>query len=81
MSKQRNKSPQQKKSPSTSQLDHSIAAVTQYSGPIPPPHTLASYEEIQPGFADRIIKMAETETAHRHEMEEKALKGDIESRK
>lgn len=30
-----------------------------YSGPIPPPEALARYEEIQPGAADRIIKMAE----------------------
>ena len=30
-----------------------------YSGPIPPPEALARYEEIQPGAADRILKMAE----------------------
>lgn len=32
---------------------------SQYSGPIPPPESLQYYEEILPGAADRILKMAE----------------------
>jgi|LGVF01.1.fsa_nt_gb uncharacterized membrane protein len=79
MSKRKSK---QQKHPTPSRPDRSITTLThaEYSGPIPPPNILAGYEEIHPGFADRIIKMAETETAHRHEMEERALEAEIESR-
>ena len=30
-----------------------------FSGPIPPPNILAGYNAIEPGLADRIMKMAE----------------------
>ncbi len=33
----------------------------QFSGPIPPPDLLRTYEEILPGTADRILAMAERE--------------------
>ena len=32
-----------------------------YSGPVPQPEDLAKYEQIQPGFADRLMTMAEIE--------------------
>jgi len=48
-----------------------------FSGPIPPPQVLADYDKISPGFADRIISMAESEAKHRHTLEEKALKSQI----
>jgi len=38
----------------------------QHIGPIPDPLTLEKYEEIQPGFAERIVAMAEKEQANRH---------------
>ena len=41
----------------------SIAAERSFSGPIPPPWLLREYEEILPGSADRIMKLAELETA------------------
>lgn len=44
-----------------------------YSGPIPPPEALARYEEIQPGAADRIIKMAEKQQEHRMSLRQKPL--------
>ena len=44
-----------------------------YSGPIPPPEALARYEEIQPGAADRILKMAEKQQEHRMALETKAI--------
>lgn len=37
-----------------------------YQGPIPPPEVLEKYEKISPGFADRIVKMAEIEQEHRN---------------
>lgn len=42
-----------------------------YSGPIPPPRMLTEYENIQKGFAERIISMAERQSAHRQNEESK----------
>jgi len=38
----------------------------QHIGPIPDPNTLNHYNQIQPGFAERIVVMAEKEQSHRH---------------
>ena len=38
-------------------------------GPLPSPDVLAYYERTMPGLADRIVKMAETETEHRRKVE------------
>lgn len=48
-----------------------------YSGPIPDPDSLAKYEQIQPGFAERIIKMAEEEALHRRANENKVIKSSM----
>jgi len=40
-----------------------------YSGPIPHPNDLARYEEILPGAAERIMKMAELQAEHRRALE------------
>ena len=50
----------------------------QFQGPIPPPQILAGYEKLLPGSADRILCMAEKETAHRQIMETKAIDAEIE---
>ena len=45
-------------------------ALTQaFSGPIPPPAVLAEYDSRFPGFAERIMSMAEREAETRHELE------------
>jgi hypothetical protein len=44
-----------------------------FRGPIPPPSVLAGYNEVEPGFAERIVAMAEKEQSHRHDQENKAL--------
>jgi len=44
-----------------------------HSGPIPHPIILRQYEELLPGAADRIIKMAEKQAEHRQELEKKNL--------
>lgn len=51
----------------------SVSAVKteSFSGPIPPPDTLAKYEEKFPGFGERILAMAEREAAHRHELDKR----------
>lgn len=43
--------------------------ISRYSGPLPPPEALAKYEQIFPGSADRIIRMAEQQATHRQGME------------
>lgn len=40
-----------------------------FSGPIPPPSLMRGYEEVVPGSAERILKMAEEQSAHRRKME------------
>lgn len=41
----------------------------QFEGPLPPPDILSRYDDIQPGFAERIVIMAEKEQGHRHSLE------------
>lgn len=48
-----------------------------YSGPLPHPDALARYDEIVPGAAERIIRMAEKEMEHRHENETRLSKNVI----
>ena len=50
-----------------------------YYGPIPSASGLARYEKVQPGAADRLIKMAENQAKHRQDIESKALSADIKS--
>jgi uncharacterized membrane protein len=51
-----------------------------FAGPLPHPDVLAKYNDIQPGFADRIIKMAEAEGEHRRNQEKRSLDSDIKAR-
>lgn len=48
-----------------------------FQGPIPPPTILEHYDQIQPGFAERILVMAERQGAHRMQLENIALQGQI----
>lgn len=48
-----------------------------FSGPIPDPESLAKYEQISPGFADRILNMAEEEAKHRRKKEDKLVKNTV----
>ena len=41
----------------------------EFSGPIPPPAVLERYNQIVPGAAERILAMAEKQSAHRMELE------------
>lgn len=40
-----------------------------YHGPYPDPDSLNKYEQIYPGFTERVLNMAEEEQKHRHLME------------
>jgi uncharacterized membrane protein len=50
-----------------------VTAITRveasYTGPIPPPGMLVKYNEAFPGAAERIVAMAERQSAHRENME------------
>lgn len=59
----------------------SVYRQERFSGPIAHPKHLREYEEILPGSADRIIKMAEGVVAHSARMQEKALDADIQDQK
>lgn len=52
------------------------AIQSEFSGPIPPPNIIKGYEEILPGAADRIIRMAETQALHRQAMEKKMVESE-----
>lgn len=58
--------------PKAVQVSQSVS----YQGPIPHPRILADYENVLPGAADRIIKMAEREQEHRHEFDAKCQASD-----
>jgi len=40
-----------------------------HQGPLPPARTLAGYEKVLPGAAERVFVMAEEEQTHRHAMQ------------
>lgn len=48
-----------------------------FSGPLPPSAELARYEETLPGAADRILKMAESQSLHRQDLEGRVIGSDI----
>ena len=51
-----------------------IIATKHYSGPIPDPESLAKYNQVIPGAAERILNMAENEAKNRHKREEMMTK-------
>jgi len=51
----------------------------EYEGPIPRASELKAYEEILPGAADRILRMAEQQSSHRQSIEKSAIKSNIEN--
>lgn len=46
-----------------------VTQQVQWTGPLPPPDALDKFNQIIPNGADRILKMAESEQAHRIEYE------------
>lgn len=61
--------PQPGSSPKTLTSRQLIAAAFHFSGPLPPPEILNGYEQVLPGSADRIIRMAEGQASHRQAIE------------
>ncbi len=56
-------------------LEHHSAEF--FSGPLPHPEILEKFNEIVPGSAERILKMAEDQSHHRRELERKVITSDI----
>ncbi len=52
-----------------------------FSGPLPHPEVLKKFDEVVPGSAERIIKMAEGQFAHRVELEKRVINSDIQQSK
>ena len=52
-----------------------------HQGPIPNSEEMMRYEQIEKGFADRIMKMAEENGAHRRALEKASTLSDIENTK
>ena len=48
-----------------------------FSGPLPPPHLLAEYNEIIPNGAERILAMAERQRSHREGLEADVVRGNV----
>lgn len=49
-----------------------------YSGPLPTPEYFQGYENVVPGSAERILRMAETQSEHRKRQESKVIDGQLE---
>lgn len=52
-----------------------------HSGPLPAPDTLSEYNELIPNGAERIMKMAENQQSHRHELEKKIIPNQVQQSK
>jgi len=52
-----------------------------FSGPLPPPEILRKFNEVIPGSAERIFKMAEEQFQHRVELERQVIRSEIEQAK
>lgn len=51
-----------------------LQATLSHSGPLPAPKTLAEYEAVLPGLAERIVRLPEREQEHRHEFSREWLR-------
>ena len=69
----------------TNQIHNTNTVTARYteitSGPLPSAHELVQYEQATSGAADRIIKMAENQSAHRQEIEKKVISANTRDSK
>jgi uncharacterized membrane protein len=67
--------------PDTKKRDRILAVFESHSithrGPLPSPDSLRQYEQIVPGLAERIVKMAENQSSHRMDLEQKVVNDQL----
>lgn len=56
---------------------HTLLVSEKFSGPMPHPRHLREYEDILPGSAERILRMAEESLAANQKMDEMIVRGGI----
>ena len=82
MSKRRNP-PRQNENPGltphTQGSDLVVRQEAYFSGPLPPPSLLAKYNDVIPNGAERIMAMAERQSAHRESLEARVINGNVAS--
>jgi uncharacterized membrane protein len=54
-------------------------ASVQFSGPLPPPELLKSYNDAFPGCAERVVAMAERQSQHRQNLERLVVEGNFKA--
>jgi uncharacterized membrane protein len=54
-----------------------ILHAQRFTGPLPHPDILRGFESVQPGAAERIIRMAENEAIHRQSLERGGLRAYV----
>lgn len=64
-------------SPGGRACNHIIQQTEFHQGLLPRPEDSEAYERVLHGAADRILRMAERQLAHHHDLESRALKGDL----
>ena len=57
-------------------IEETISEISHHSGPLPRPSDMTQYEAIKPGFAERIMRLAEKEQDHRHAFTDGLVKRD-----
>lgn len=50
-----------------------------FVGPLPSPETLARYEKILPGSAERVFALTEAQVRHRHMLESTLVSSDVKN--
>ncbi len=55
--------------PPATQGPGSVTVAITHEGPLPHPEILEAYNQVAPGAADRIIRMAEQQASHRRQIE------------
>jgi len=58
-----------------------ISIESSWSGPLPPPNTLAQFEEIHPGSAKIIMETFQAQTNHRLRLENTAITSNVSKEK
>ena len=56
-----------------------VKGTFQFSGPLPPPDILKAYNGAFAGCAERVIAMAERQSAHRQELEKMVVQGNCDA--